>query len=167
MPLVDLNVEEPGWTDIPLADLCEISAAAAISAAGHSPEDFEISILACGDDRIAELNRAFRGAAVPTNVLAWPASDLSSELPGGTPKQPLHNGHSTPCFLGDVAISLQKTRSEAVDRAIPLKNHVSHLILHGCLHLLGFDHETEADADVMEGLEVDALGKLGIDNPYE
>ncbi|MEM7668638.1 MAG: rRNA maturation RNase YbeY [Pseudomonadota bacterium] len=167
MALVDLNIQEPGWEGMALGDLCEDSARAALRAAGLGPEGFEISVLACDNGRIAELNLAFRGKAGATNVLSWPAMDLAPDTPGAMPQMPSSGGQTTPCFLGDVAIALQTTRSEAAERAIPLKNHISHLILHGCLHLLGFDHETDADADVMEGLETGALATMGISDPYE
>jgi probable rRNA maturation factor len=68
--------------------------------------------------------------------------------------------------LGDVAIALQTAQREAADRAIPLKDHVIHLILHGCLHLLGFNHEIDADAETMEGIEARALARIGVADPY-
>ena len=69
-------------------------------------------------------------------------------------------------YLGDVAIALETTRKEADEAAIPLKDHVIHLILHGCLHLLGYDHITEAEADLMEGIESRALQSIGLADPY-
>ncbi len=166
MSLVELSIEDSGWSAVDLPRLAETAAEAAILAVELDPAGFEISLLGCDDARIAELNGAFRGKAVPTNVLSWPAFDLAPATPGARPELPPKPVGMALLPLGDVAIALQTTRSEAEISAIPLKNHVIHLILHGCLHLLGFDHETEADAELMEGLEVEALERLGIDNPY-
>ncbi|MEM7178274.1 MAG: rRNA maturation RNase YbeY [Pseudomonadota bacterium] len=166
MSLVELSIEEPGWMAVDLQALVEPAATAALEVVDLDPARFEISILGCDDDRIAALNGAFRGKAAPTNVLSWPAFDLAPAIPGASPKSPPMRDGMSRLALGDVAIALQTTSIEAKNCAIPLKNHVIHLILHGCLHLLGFDHETEADAYLMEGLEVEALDKLGIDNPY-
>ncbi|MBY8976146.1 rRNA maturation RNase YbeY [Rhodobacteraceae bacterium NNCM2] len=166
MSLVDLNVEEPGWEVVDLAAIAEQSARAALALRGLDPDSFEISLLGCDDDRIAGLNADFRGKPQPTNVLSWPAFELRPDAPGGDPLMPPEPLAGMPLPLGDVAIALQTTQAEAEARQIPLKNHVSHLILHGCMHLLGYDHETDEDADLMEGLEVEALSRLGIDNPY-
>ncbi|HSF96114.1 MAG TPA: rRNA maturation RNase YbeY [Thermohalobaculum sp.] len=167
-PLIDLAVEEEGWLD-DLPDLeahAEAAARLALEAAGLDSKGWEISLLACSDSRIAELNRAFRGKPAPTNVLSWPAFDLAPDRPGAPPPPPRRSPDIPSQSLGDVAIALQTTRAEARERAIPLKDHAIHLILHGCLHLLGFDHETEADAELMEGIETRALARIGVADPY-
>ena len=121
--------------------------------------------MACNDARIAELNAEFRCKPTPTNVLSWPAEDLSSEIPGAAPNRP------TPDFtgeiaLGDIAIAWDTCAREAKEQGKPMRDHVTHLIVHGVLHLLGYDHIRDEDATLMERLEVDILCKLGIDDPY-
>lgn len=162
MSLVDIVIEEPGWEEIPLADLAERAAALALRENRLDPDRFEISLLACSDARIAALNAQFRGKPAPTNVLSWPAFDLVpgivTDLPEGA-----QNGRIP---LGDVAIALQTTRAEARDASIPLKNHILHLILHSTLHLLGYDHLEDAGAEVMERMESAALARIGVPDPY-
>ena len=166
--LVELVIEEPAWTEtLPeIEALAGTAARLALQAAGLDPERWSICVLACDDNRIAALNRDFRATAAPTNVLSWPAFELAPERPGGCPAAPPQSGTGPRQSLGDVAIALQTTRREAADSATPLKDHVIHLILHGCLHLLGFDHEAEADAETMEGVETRALARIGVADPY-
>jgi len=169
-PLVDLVLEEPGWTEaLPsLAEIATGAATLALEAVGLTPDDFSIALLACGDARIAELNGAFRDRPKPTNVLSWPAFPLAPSNPGVHPPKPPPNagtGFRQP--LGDIAIALETVRSEAMEQNLPLKNHATHLILHACLHLLGYDHETPPDAALMEGLERQALARAGIPDPYD
>ena len=166
--LIDLAVEEPGWLeDLPeLEAHAEAAARLALEAAGIDPAQRIIGLLACSDARIAVLNHDFRGKAQATNVLSWPAFALAPPWPGACPPPPPEPALGMPQPLGDVAIALQTTRREALERAIPLKDHVIHLILHGCLHLLGFDHETDADAETMEGIETSALARIGVADPF-
>lgn len=166
--LVDLVVEDPEWLDT-VPDLHQIATRAAqyaLEAVTLAPDGVSLCLLACDDDRIATLNADFRGKPAPTNVLSWPGFDLSPGHPGGLPVLPPRGTPDMPTSLGDVAIALQTTRREANEASIPLKNHVLHLILHGTLHLLGFDHETDADAEVMEGIESRLLLGAGIADPY-
>jgi probable rRNA maturation factor len=158
-PLVDLVIEEPGWESaLPDLDaLAHRAAEAALKEAGADPDRWTLCLLACSDDRIAGLNAEFRGKPAPTNVLSWPAFDAPL---------PHLNAGDARVSLGDVALALQTTLGEAKVASIPLKDHATHLIIHGCLHLLGFDHETDAEADVMEAVEVRALCGLGIPDPY-
>jgi probable rRNA maturation factor len=171
-PLVDLVVEEPGW-ERALPDLHAIATRAAelaLEAADLPTDRFAVALLACGDGRIAALNGQFRGKPQPTNVLSWPAFALAPAAAGGPPArpptaaEPAESGHRTP--LGDVAIALQTVEREATSGRLPLKNHALHLIVHGCLHLLGYDHERPEDAELMEGLERLALERVGIADPY-
>ena len=167
-PLIDLAVEAEDWLEaLPsLKSDAEVAARLALEAAGVDPAGWEISLLACGDARIADLNRDFRGKPVPTNVLSWPAFDLAPDTPGGRPAPPPRAPGIPLQGVGDVAIAHQTTRREAEAQAIPLKDHAIHLILHGCLHLLGFDHETGEDAETMEGIETRALARIGVADPY-
>lgn len=115
----------------------------------------EIS-LAFGDDaHIQDLNRDYRGIDKPTNVLSFAAFD---------DMEPVPSDH--PVLLGDVILARETVCREAAAQEKDVSAHVRHLVVHGVLHLLGFDHETEDEADEMEGLEVAILAKLGIDNPY-
>lgn len=158
-PCVDLLIEDPGW-DAALPDLArhaETAFALACRGAGRDPARHTLSLLACDDARIAALNAEFRGKAAATNVLAWPAADPVAPEPG--PDGP-------PLFLGDVAIALGTTAREAEAGGLTLKEHAIHLILHASLHCLGFDHETERSAGVMEGIETRALAAIGIADPY-
>ena len=156
---VELSVEDERWESIALNEIATRAATEALSIAESGDGAFEISILACDDTRITELNGTFRDKPRPTNVLSWPDTDLSS--PGDWPMKP-----SPPCFLGDIAIAFETTANEATAADLSLQNHVSHLLLHATLHLLGFDHESDTDAALMEGLEIKALAKMGIENPY-
>ena len=166
--LVELVIEEPAWTEaLPgIEALAETAARLALEAAGLDPERWTLCLLACDDARIADLNRDFRARAAPTNVLSWPAFELAPERPGARPVPPPQSATGPRQPLGDVAIALQTTRREAAASATPLKDHVIHLILHGCLHLLGFDHEAEEDAETMEGIETRALARIGVADPY-
>lgn len=170
--LVDLVVEDPAWlAELPgLERLAGTAARLAFEAAGLEPAGWTISVLACDDARIARLNLDFRGRAGPTNVLSWPAFALAPMRPGGLPPAPPAAASPAPACsrrpLGDVAIALQTARREAAAAGIPLKDHALHLILHACLHVLGFDHATEADAETMEGLETQALARIGVADPY-
>ena len=105
------------------------------------------------DAGIRTLNHNWRGIDKPTNVLSFPAV----ALPGGG---------SQPRALGDIAIAYETTRREAETENKPFENHLSHLAVHGFLHLIGYDHETDGDAETMEQLERDILARLGIPDPY-
>ncbi len=166
--LVELVIEEPAWTEaLPeIEALADTAARLALEASGLDPERWSICVLACDDVRIARLNGEFRGKPAATNVLSWPAFQLTPGRPGELPPPPPQGVAGQRRILGDVAIALQTTRREAGASATPLKDHVIHLILHGCLHLLGFDHEAQADAETMEGIETRALARIGVADPY-
>lgn len=156
---IDVLIEDDRWTtlDLPaLAETCLIATLAVLDLRG----DFSVSILACDDARIAELNGAFRNKPSPTNVLSWPSDDLSAADPGAQPHLP-----EAP-ELGDIALAFETVLDEAQKGHISLQSHTSHLLIHAILHLLGYDHETDEDAALMEGLEIATLAKLGIANPY-
>lgn len=155
---VELSVEEPLWDALDLSGIAKAAcrAGAAVSALGI---DVEVSILATDDQRIAGLNQQFRGKAVPTNVLSWPSEALAGDI-GEKPNAPADPE------IGDIALSYQTCAREAAEHGKSVHDHVTHLMLHGFLHLLGYDHENDEDATVMEGLEIKALETLGIENPY-
>lgn len=158
--LVDLVLEELRWEEIDLPGLAERAARAALESAGLAPDDFEISLLAADDARIAALNAAHRGRTEPTNVLSWPAFRLA---PGEAP--PADPG-GMPVLLGDVALAFETCSREAAEAGLTLEDHATHLVVHGILHLLGFDHEDAAEADRMEALEAKILASLGVADPY-
>lgn len=129
------------------------------------PEQTELSILACDDIRMGTLNADFRGKPTPTNVLSWPSAERRASRAGDKP-QPPKPGLDGMIELGDIAISYDTCRAEAIAARKSIRAHVTHLIIHGVLHLLGYDHIRDPDATLMEQLETGILGKLGHDDPY-
>jgi probable rRNA maturation factor len=116
----------------------------------------ELAVMLTDDSGIQTLNSNWRGIDKPTNVLSFPA--LQSEGTGGP--------DDAPRMLGDIAIAYETTRKEADDEAKPFDHHLSHLAVHGFLHLIGYDHETDDEAEAMEDLEREILARLGIPDPY-
>jgi probable rRNA maturation factor len=112
------------------------------------------TIALSSDAAVQTLNRDYRGKDMPTNVLSFPAPTL------------LHHDSAGARPLGDIILALETVQREAVEQCIPVLHHVQHLVIHGVLHLCGYDHETEADAMVMEGIETEILARLGIPDPY-
>jgi probable rRNA maturation factor len=164
--LVDTVIEEPRWETAGLDALADRAARAVLAELGLAPDGFLICVMGCDDDRIAALNADFRGKPVPTNVLSWPSEDRAPDAPGDVPEQPEPGDSDDPAELGDIAIAWGVCQAEAAAQGKPFADHVTHLIAHGVLHLLGYDHMTEEDAALMEGIEVRALARLGIANPY-
>lgn len=166
-PEVDLDilVEDDRWESLGLNRIAMQAVKETLTALGIGGEVIELSLLACDDKRIAELNTEFRDKAAPTNVLSWPAEDLSAAAEGATPGPP-DVGFDGVTTLGDVAIAYETCANEAETLAKPMAEHVTHLVVHGVLHLLGYDHIRDRDAALMERLETEILGKMGIDNPY-
>ena len=158
MAEVDVLTEDPAWDVLDLSALCDRAVTATLDRMGMT--EGEIAILACDDARIAALNADFRGKPRPTNVLSWPSEERGAREDGGTPALP-----SDP-ELGDIAIAFETTSAEARSAGLSLADHTTHLIVHATLHLLGYDHERDCDAALMEGLEVEILGKLGLADPY-
>ncbi len=162
---IDILIETPEWEIVDLPDLAEAACVAALEDLGLDPTRFALSILAGTDARIAELNADFRGKPTPTNVLSWPSEDRSPDTPGAIPDPPdISDG--PPEELGDLALAYETCAREAIEGKKPLPHHLTHLIVHGLLHCLGYDHETDLDADLMEGLETRILARLGILDPY-
>ena len=146
--MIDLDVEDAAWTDaLPDAEALVLAAAEATLAA-EGAVDEGVSLLLTGDDAVRDLNRRFRQQDKPTNVLSFPA-----------PQNPER-------FLGDVALAYGVCAGEALEQGKPLAHHLQHLVAHGVLHLLGYDHETDAQAAEMEGLERAVLAGRGIPDPY-
>jgi probable rRNA maturation factor len=156
---IEFAIEDEAWTEAApwYREVALRAAESALTAAGVRPQDVEISALLCGDERIATLNADFRGKPTPTNVLSWPAEQTA---PTNAPCAP------TDGFLGDVALARETIEMEAATKHVTVEAHFAHLFAHGVLHLLGYDHETDPDAEVMEGLERRALHAMGIADPY-
>ena len=164
--LVDCVIEEPGWETAGLETLAETAAVTALAELGLAPAGFLVVVMGCDDARIATLNADFRGKPKPTNVLSWPSQERAPDEAGGAPDLPEPGEEDDPEELGDIAIALGVCRAEAAEQGKSFEHHVTHLVIHAVLHLLGYDHETEADAALMEGIEIRALARLGIENPY-
>ena len=151
---LELSVEAEGWNAVPDPEgLIRRAFGAAVGKAGlQLAPEAEVSVLLCDDATIQELNANWRGKNAPTNVLSFPAA-----VPGTLAERAL---------LGDIAIAWETTAREASLEGKPVANHLTHLAIHGFLHLVGYDHETETDAEIMEGLETRILAGLGIPDPY-
>ena len=164
--MLEISIEDDRWQEAEFEALAERALGAVLSHFDLDPEICEISLLACDDARIAELNGEFRDKPRPTNVLSWPAEELSADEPGGAPHTP-EPDFMGEIALGDIAIAWETCAREAQEAGKPMGDHVTHLVIHGLLHLLGYDHIRDLDATLMEGIEVDILGRLGIDDPYK
>jgi probable rRNA maturation factor len=165
-PLVDTLIEDVRWEAFGLTGLAEASAEATLRALGLSLDGFEISLLGCSDARIAELNADFRGKPQPTNVLSWPSDERGAEADGAAPQRPHPGRPEMPEELGDIAIAWETCLREAEEQGKDVRAHVTHLLVHGTLHLLGFDHVRDKDAALMEGHEVRILAGMGLADPY-
>jgi probable rRNA maturation factor len=166
MELVETVIEDTRWEAFGLAALAERAGSAALTALGLPVAGFQIGLMGCDDARIAVLNADFRGKAVPTNVLSWPSDERGAEFAGDAPKLPQPGTAHDPESLGDIAIAWETCFREAEAQGKPMADHVTHLIVHGVLHLLGHDHIEDEDAALMEGLEVRILASLGVSDPY-
>ena len=122
----------------------------------------EISIVLADDETVRSLNRDYRGKDRATNVLSFPADDSSAQLTGPEAGQ----GSGMPRLLGDVVLARETLEREAAAQNKTLDAHFMHLVIHGVLHLLGFDHEADREAEIMERLESQAMGRLGLTDPY-
>ena len=156
---LDVLIEDARWDAAGLEPLAR-AALEAVQQRLLQGSDFEVSVMGCDDARIAGLNGDFRGKGSATNVLSWPSQDRSAEEPGGDPELP-EAGE-----LGDIAIAFDTCQREADAQGKRFDAHVSHLLVHGFLHLLGYDHISDEDAALMEGLEVEILATLGVADPY-
>jgi probable rRNA maturation factor len=166
MELVETVIEDVRWQALGLAALAERAGRAVLGASGLPVEGFSISLMGCDDDRIAALNADFRGKPQPTNVLSWPSEERGAQDLGEAPTPPEPGDAAAPEFLGDIAIAWETCAREAAEHGKPMADHVTHLIVHGVLHLLGYDHVEDDDAARMEGLEVRILASLGVSDPY-
>ncbi len=146
-PIIALRIASPFWQAQPLAE--QTVRAAIAAAAEFSTTGGEVSILLADDEVIRALNRNWRGIDKPTNVLSFPAA-----------------GPTAGRLLGDIAIAYQTLAKECDDEHKIFLHHLAHLAVHGFLHLIGYDHQTDAEADEMEGLESKIMLRLNLPDPY-
>lgn len=156
---VDVIIEDDRWMAVGLEPLA-VQAAGAVSRRFELPAGCEAVVMGCDDRRIAALNGTFRDKQAATNVLSWPSAERGADRPGGVPLPP------GDVELGDIAIAYDTCAHEARDQGKALSDHVTHLLVHGLLHLLGYDHTDDKDATLMEALETEILGNLGLSDPY-
>jgi len=161
--LIDVSLEDARWRD--LEPLCERAVSAVFSRLDLEPSVFLVSVMGCDDARIKVLNADFRAKEAATNVLSWPAQDLATGRAGEMPLPPEVDPFGE-TELGDIALSYDTCAAEAASGKLAFADHCTHLIVHGVLHLLGYDHIDDQDAALMEGLEAEILATLGIEDPY-
>jgi len=153
---VDVLIEAQGWRTLPEAgDIVRRAIACAAAVALEDPggpRKQGLCVLLGDDEKIARLNGQWRGQDKPTNVLAFPAPAAC----GGAPDE----------TLGDIVIAYETLAREARENGQTVSDHLSHLVVHGFLHLLGYDHHMDDDAERMERLERDILARMGVDDPY-
>lgn len=148
-PTIDIVSRAAAWQDAGLDEATLRRAATAALAAAASAPAAELAIVLSDDHEVRELNRAWRGKDAPTNVLAFP---LDAPRTGSNEAHP----------LGDVILAYQTVAAEADQKSTTLTQHAARLVVHGVLHLLGFDHEDDAEAEEMEALEDRILASLGV-----
>lgn len=149
-PDIDIDVQSPLWDALPEAEATVRQAVT--TAAELVPAAGEMSVVLADDNAIRALNRDWRKIDKATNVLSFPAD--APKIPG------------VPPLLGDVIVAYETLAREAAEERKPVLHHLAHLAVHGYLHLLGYDHETDSEADAMEGLEREILARLEIADPY-
>lgn len=152
-----VNVTDPRWDEAAGPDVSGLVARAVRAAldAGAATPPAEVSVRLTNDVEIHALNRDWRDRDAPTNVLAFALDEDQGQV-AGTPVR----------VLGDVVVAYETCAREAVRDAKPLADHLAHLVVHGTLHLLGYDHEADAEAEAMERTEADVLAGLGIPDPH-
>ena len=157
LPLTEVLVVADNWQAEPGAEaVIQRAIAAAAELVDADVGEAELAVMLTDDSGIRTLNSNWRGIDKPTNVLSFPALQPTG---AGAPDD-------APRMLGDIAIAFETTRREADDEQKPFDHHLSHLAVHGFLHLIGYDHEKDDDAVAMETLEQEILAQLGIPDPY-
>ena len=158
---IDVTISEPEWkaSHLDVETIARAAMAHTIEMAKLPKQlrnrELEVSIVLANDDLIQVLNRTYRNMDKPTNVLSFAAIDADSPVPAGEPYP-----------LGDIILSYQTLDREAKEQDKFFKDHFTHMIVHGTLHLLGYDHRTDDEANAMESLEIRILQKMNIQNPY-
>lgn len=159
---VALRIDAAAWkNELPDVRKLVKTAASAAWLAGNTGDfrlpvrSAEVSVLLADDVAIHALNKTYRGIDRPTNVLSFAALDDADE--------PIVD----PLLLGDIVVAFETTKREAEEQKISMADHLFHLIVHGVLHLIGYNHMTDADAAEMEELEIEILARNGMENPYD
>lgn len=159
---VALRIEDGKWTAcVPDVKNLVCKAARFAWKTGNAGDLFlpvkqaEVSVMLADDETVRELNKTYRGMDKPTNVLSFAALDDEDE--------PIVD----PLLLGDIVVAFETTKREAEEQGCSVADHLFHLIVHGVLHLIGYDHMDEADAEEMEALEIQILAANDIENPYD
>jgi probable rRNA maturation factor len=144
--MIELVIDDEQWRDHLLDADALVAQCYGAAIKLEAALDGEIVLLLTGDRQVQDLNKTYRGKDVPTNVLSFPGGDGD--------------------FIGDIALARETCLGEAKEQSITVRDHAAHLIVHGMLHLIGYDHENDAEADLMEAKEAAILESMGIANPY-
>jgi len=147
-----------GWDSLVRRAAEAAIAESAFPQLASSPRAIELSVRLTGDDEVRGLNAQWRGKDKPTNVLSFPQMEAEQIA--------MAEAEGPDLMLGDLVLAREVCEREAAEKAIPLEEHAAHLVVHGTLHLLGYDHHDDDSADDMESREIRALARLGIADPY-
>lgn len=155
---LEIDIADPRWqTAWPGMDIAISALLTELAGQIEAPDNrWAANVLFCDDAAQKGLNAQFRNKDATTNVLSFPAGDILTPAPTTCPLE-----------LGDISVAFETVASEARDANISFEHHACHMIVHGLLHLLGHDHQTDADASAMESIETDVLSRVGIRNPYD
>lgn len=163
--MLDVAVQAEGWPDRDWESLATRASTAALEQSPFGewlgmPALIEVAVRLTSDDEVHQLNRQYRHKDKPTNVLSFPMiqPDLLEAVTA--------NSDDGEVLLGDIVLALGVCTAEAEERGIAVADHAAHLIVHGTLHLLGYDHQGDAEAEAMEEMERAALASLGLHDPY-
>ena len=157
LPITEVLVVADCWLNEPDVEaVIQRAIAVAAEMVDADTSEAELAVMLTDDGGIRTLNKNWRGLDKPTNVLSFPALQLTTE----------RSSQDAPRMLGDIAIAYETTRREADDEQKRFDHHLSHLAIHGFLHLIGYDHEKDQDAETMETLEREILAQLDIPDPY-
>lgn len=160
---IQISLEDSRWEgvlDEPMQSILEKYIGAALNHStivSNIPSHVELSVVLTNDEEIHALNREYRDQDKPTNVLSFPQEDNLFAL----------KDLDACVLLGDIVLSIETIQREVAQQQKLMHHHLAHLIIHSTLHLIGYDHETDSDAEIMEALEVDILHQHAIPNPYE
>jgi probable rRNA maturation factor len=161
---ISLDADDDWDSSTDWVRLAEAAARAAIAESAfpslaQAARPVELSVVLTSDERVRALNAEWRGKDKPTNVLSFPQAEPEELVEAGTPGPEL--------MLGDIVLARATCIREAEEKALPMPDHAAHLLVHGTLHLLGYDHMDDDSAEDMEAREVRACARLGLANPYE